>query len=232
MLIQKYDYTPINRQSVDGRRLYSLPDGSNVPSVTTILDATKPAESKLALENWRKSVGEQKAREITTEAANRGTRMHKWLENYVRNNRDMGKPGTNPYSIQSYNMAQKIVNEGLVHVDEVWGIEVPLYVSGIYAGTTDACGVHKGKPAILDYKQTNKPKKLEYVQDYFLQLVFYGTAHNHMFNTTIKQGVILMAVAPKPNEEVQYQTWTVEGAEWDRYEHLMWNRIEEYYTKF
>lgn len=229
MLIKKYDYTPINRQSVDGRRLYSLPDGSKVPSVTTILDATKPAEAKLALENWRKSVGEQKAREITTEAANRGTRMHKWLEDYVRNNRNMGEPGTNPYSIQSYNMAQKIVDEGLSNVSEIWGIEVPLYVAGLYAGTTDACGVHKGKPAILDYKQTNKPKKLEYVQDYFLQLAAYGLAHNETHGTDIKQGVILMAVAPKSNEEVQYQTWTVEGAEWEHWTQQWLKRVEQYY---
>lgn len=232
MLIQKYNYTPISRESIEGKRLYTLPDGSKVPSVTTILDKTKPKEKREALDNWRKSVGEKKAQEITTEAAGRGTRMHKFLEDYVRNDRQMPDPGTNPYSKQAYNMAKAVVDNGLVHVNEMWGIEVPLYVSGLYAGTTDACGVYKSKPAILDYKQTNKPKKTEWVDDYFLQLVFYGTAHNHMFNTTIKQGVILMAVAPKPNEDVQYQTWTLEGNNWDHYEHLMWDRIEEYYTKF
>lgn len=225
MLIQKYDYTPINRQSVDGRRLYSLPDGSKVPSVTTILDATKPAEAKLALENWRKSVGEQRAREITTEAANRGTRMHKWLEDYVRNDRNMGTPGTNPYSIQSYNMAQEVVKEGLVHADEIWGIEVPLYVAGLYAGTTDACGVYKGKPAILDYKQTNKPKKTEYIQDYFLQLCAYGLAHNETHGTDIKQGVILMC-----SQNIEYQTWTVEGSEWEKWTNKWLERVEQYYN--
>ncbi len=225
MLIQKYDYTPINRQSVDGKRLYSLPDGSKVPSVTTILDKTKSAESKAALDNWRKAVGEKKAQEITTEAANRGTRMHKWLEDYVQNNRNMGEPGTNPYSIQSHKMAQTIVEQGLVHVDEVWGIEVPLYVSGLYAGTTDACGVHKGKPAILDYKQTNKPKKTEWVQDYFLQLCAYGLAHNETHGTDIKQGVILMC-----SQDFQYQTWTVEGEEWDMWTERWLQRVEQYYN--
>ena len=96
MLVNRYDYTPILRESVEGKRLYATPSGSKVPSVTTILDRTKPKEKQEALANWRKAVGEKKAQEITTEAANRGTRMHKWLEDYVQNNRVMGEPGTNP----------------------------------------------------------------------------------------------------------------------------------------
>ena len=229
MLIQKYDYTPINRETVDGKRHYCLPDGSKVPSVTTILDRTKPQEKREALANWRKSVGEQRATEITTEAAGRGTRMHKWLEDYVKDYPFIGEPGSNPYSQQSHAMAKAIIDEGLVHVSEMWGIEVPLYVSGLYAGTTDAVGVYKSKPAILDYKQTNKPKKLEWIEDYFLQLAAYGLAHNETHGTDIRQGVILMAVAPKPNETVQYQTWTVEGTDWDLWTDRWLQRVEQYY---
>jgi genome maintenance exonuclease 1 len=229
MLIKRYDYTPINRETVDGKRHYCLPDGSKVPSVTTILDRTKPQEKREALANWRKSVGEARATEITTEAAGRGTRMHKYLEDYVQNNRNLNDPGTNPYSQQAHQMARAIIDEGLVHVDEIWGIEVPLYVSGLYAGTTDACGVYKSKPAILDYKQTNKPKKTEWIEDYFLQLVAYGLAHNETHGTDIQQGVILMAVAPKPNESVQYQTWTVEGTDWDLWTNRWLERVEQYY---
>jgi len=229
MLIQKYNYTPILRESVEGKRLYATPGGNKVPSVTTILDRTKPREKQEALANWRKSVGEARAQEITTEAANRGTRMHKWLEDYVQNDRYMGEPGTNPFSQQSWAMAQSIVDNGLVHVNEMWGIEVPLYVEGLYAGTTDACGVYKSKPAIIDYKQTNKPKKTEWIEDYFLQLCAYGLAHNETHGTDIQQGVILMAVAPKPGETVQFQTWTVEGAEWDHWTAKWLERVEQYY---
>lgn len=224
MLKQRYDYMPINRKSVDGKRLYSLPDGSRVPSVTTILDRTKPQEKRDALANWRKSVGGKRAQEITTEAANRGTRMHKWLEDYVRNDKILGDPGTNPYSQQSHKMAQQVITEGLVHVDEVWGIEVPLYVEGLYAGTTDAVGMERGEPAILDYKQTNKPKKREWIEDYFLQLCAYGLAHNETYGTSIKKGVILMC-----SQDFQYQTWTVEGAEWDDWTERWLKRVEEYY---
>jgi hypothetical protein len=234
MLIQKYNYTPINRDTVEGKRLYTLPDGSKVPSVTTILDRTKPQEKREALANWRKSVGEKRAQEITTEAAGRGTRMHKFLEDYVKNDRQMPDPGTNPFSRQAHNMAQQIVEHGLKNADEIWGIEVPLYVPGLYAGTTDACGLYHGQPTILDYKQTNKPKKKEWIEDYFLQLCAYAAAHNEVHGTDIRQGAILMAVAPKELEpglfeQAEFQTWTLSGNEWNIWMDRWFDRVEQYY---
>ena len=225
MLVEKFNYTPLDRQSVDGVRKYQTPDGNSLVSVTTILDRTKPGETKLALENWKKTVGEKQAQLITTEAASRGTRMHKWLEDYVQNNRNMGTPGTMPASQQSYKMAEEIVSKGLVHVSEMWGIEVPLYVSGLYAGTTDACGVYKGNPSIIDYKQTNKPKKTEWVGDYFLQLVAYGLAHNETYGTTINQGVILMC-----SKDFEFQDWVITGDEWDYWTEEWLKRVEQYYN--
>jgi genome maintenance exonuclease 1 len=160
--------------------------------------------------------------------------MHKWLEDYVKDYPFRAEPGTNPYSQQSHAMAQEIIDNGLVHVSEMWGIEVPLYVEGLYAGTTDACGIYKSKPAIIDYKQTNKPKKTEYIEDYFLQLCAYGLAHNETYGTDIQQGVILMAVAPKqlPDNtfaKPEFQTWTVEGKEWETWTNKWLERVEQYY---
>ncbi len=162
LLIERYQYKPLSRDESQGRRLYSTPEGHKVPSVTTILDKTKPAEAREALARWKKSVGEKKAQEIVTEAANRGTRMHKFLEDYVKQG-DINDPGTNPFSQQSHKMASIVIAEGMKNVTEVWGSEVPLYFPELYAGTTDCCGVHLGDEAILDFKQTNKPKKLEYI---------------------------------------------------------------------
>lgn len=224
MLITKYNYTPISRESVEGKRHYCLPDGSKVPSVTTILDATKPAEKRIALANWKKRVGEAQAQQITTEAASRGTRMHKWLETYVKEG-DMGLPGTNPFSKQSHSMANVIVFEGLgKHVTEFWGVEVPVYYSGLYAGTTDCIGVWKGLPAIMDFKQTNKTKKREWIEDYFLQLAAYALAHNVTHGTDIKQGVILMCSA---NNE--YQEFEVSGSDFEMYTHKWLERVEQYH---
>lgn len=229
MLIEKYPYTPINRESVEGKRLYTLPDGSRVPSVTTILDRTKPDEKRQALANWRKSIGEKRATEITTEAAGRGTRMHKFLEDYVRNNRILTEPGSNPFSVEAHSMAREIIDNGLIKVQEVWGIEVPLYVPGLYAGTTDACGLYNNEPSILDYKQSNKPKKTEWIDDYFLQLCAYAAAHNEVHGTDISQGVILMAVAPKSNQRPEFQQWILKGNEWNIWMDRWFDRVEQYY---
>jgi hypothetical protein len=225
-LPNKFPYKELQRESVNGSRKYMTPDGHAVPSVTTILDATKPEEKKKALMEWRKRVGEEKAKEITKEAAGRGTRMHKFLENHVKTG-DSGKPGTNPYSIQSHDMAQIIIEKGLSNCNEFWGTEVSLYFPEVYAGTTDLVGIHDGSEAIMDHKQTNKPKKREWIEDYFLQLAAYATAHNEVYGTKIRKGVVFMCSADK-----QYQEFLLESTDFDKYVDLWWRRVEQYYTQF
>jgi hypothetical protein len=222
----KFNYQPIPRTEIDGKRRYATPDGEKLPSVTTILDATKSEESKQALQNWRKRVGVVKAQEITTEAAGRGTRMHKWLENYIKTG-ETGDPGSNPYSIQSHTMAHSIIRQGLSKCNEYWGTEVPLYFPKVYAGTTDLCGVHDGSQAIMDHKQTNKPKKREWIDDYFVQLAAYANAHNELYDTNIRKGVIFMC---DPN--AMYQEFIIEGSEFDKYTDMWFKRVEQYYMRF
>ena len=118
----------------------------------------------------------------------------KYLEDYILNS-ELSKAGSNPVSQQSRKMAQEIVDNGLVNVNEFWGVEVPLYFPKIYAGTTDCVGLYEDGPAIIDFKQTNKPKKTEWIQDYFLQLAAYAEAHNEVHGTKITKGVILMCSA-------------------------------------
>ena len=229
MIIERYNYEPCDRTTVDGKRHYCLPDGSKVPSVTTILDKTKPYEKVQALNNWKKAVGEERAKQITTEAANRGTRMHTYLEHYVKTG-DMKDLPSNPYAQPSWYMAAVVILRGLGRVDEFWGVEVPVYYSGLYAGTTDCVGIHSGVPAIMDFKQTNKLKKREWIEDYFLQLCAYAQAHNSMHGTAINRGVILMCAQPKtPESTPEYQEFVLEGTEFDHY-CVEWNkRVEQYY---
>ena len=234
LLTQKFNYTPISRESVEGKRLYATPDGSKVPSVTTILDKTKPQEKIDALMRWKKSVGEAKAQEIVTEAAGRGTRMHKYLEDYITLG-TLAEPGSNPYSKQSHTMAKHIISEGLKNVNEVWGVEVPLYYPGLYAGTSDGCGLHMNEESILDYKQTNKPKKEEWIEDYYLQLTAYALAHNEVHGTNIRKGVVLMCVSPKLNEQLimieepKYQEFILKPEDFSYWEKRWWDRVELYY---
>lgn len=233
MITTRYNYTPLDRTTIDGKRHYCLPDGSKVPSVTTILDRTKPAEAREALARWRRSVGEQRAQEITTEAASRGTRMHTYLEHYVLHS-DMKPLPSNPFAHPSWFMAAEVILQGLPNADEFWGTEVPVYYSGLYAGTTDLVGTWRGQPAIMDFKQSNRVKKREYIGDYFLQLAAYAAAHNETHGTAINTGVILMAVQPRLLEDgsldqPQYLEFVIEGDEFAHWSNEWMKRVELYY---
>ena len=223
MIIDKFKYIHYKKAEVDGVRHYAV-NKQKLPSVTTILDKTKPQEDKDALNNWRKRVGPAKAQEISTEAASRGTRMHKFLEEYIRDD-ILTESGTNPYSKQSHKMAQVIIDESLEQLDEAWGLEVPLFYDGLYAGTTDCVGVWNSKEAIIDFKQTNKPKKDEWIRDYKIQLCAYGEAHNKTHGTDIKRGVILMC-----SQDYQFQHWVIEGDDWNIHNALWWERVAQYYN--
>lgn len=226
MLIQKFNYQSLKRENINGKRYYVV-EGSDemvpMPSVTTILDLTKPEEDKKALNEWRKAVGVQKAQAITTEAASRGTRMHKYLEDYIKSG-VVSEPGTNPYAQQANQMARQIIEHGLSKVDEFWGVEVPLCHPNIYAGTTDCVGVHQGAESIIDFKQTNKPKTIERVQDYFLQLAAYGEAHNQLYGTNIRKGVIMMC-----SKDFEYQEFIIDLEDFDHHRKRWWKRVEEYF---
>lgn len=218
-----YEYKELSRKSVDGKRLYENPWGDPVPSVTTILDATKPREKREALANWRKRVGTEEAQRITTEAANVGTVMHAILEHYVKN--EEYNPGNNIVHQQAKEMAQEVIDNIENDLNEVWGSEVNLCAPGLYAGTTDLVGVWKGKPTIMDFKQTNKPKKREWIEDYFLQGAAYAIAHNELYETKIENIAIFMCSRDK-----QFQLFEVEAEEFKKWE-LKWaERLQEFYN--
>ena len=221
LIQKKFDYQPIQRKQVEGRRLYATPDGNAVASVTTILDATKDKTHLIA---WRKRVGEKKAQEIVTEAAGVGTRMHKYLEDYIETG-EWSEPGSNPYAQQAHSMA-KVIKDNVMDDVEVWGSEVNLYMPQMYAGTTDLVGTYKGQPAIMDFKQTNKPKKVEWVVDYFLQLVAYSEAHNEVYGTNIREGHVFMC--SRAGEYQQFDVWPDEYEEWRQ---EWYNRVYQYYEQ-
>jgi genome maintenance exonuclease 1 len=160
--------------------------------------------------------------------------MHTYLEKYIKEGVIPAR-GSNPFSWPSHVMAEEVVKKGLVNVSEFWGIEVPLYFPNVYAGTTDGAGIHLNDESILDYKQTNKPKKREWIEDYFMQLAAYAEAHNELHGTHIKKGVVLMCVKPDldANHNIigqpQYQEFVLEGAEFEKYRSLWWKKVEQYY---
>jgi genome maintenance exonuclease 1 len=223
LIKNKFIYEKLQRIEINGKRRYQTPTGSPVASVTTILGETKDKTHLIA---WKRRVGEQKAQEIVTEASGVGTRMHKYLEDYIDTG-EWPQPGSNPYAQQAHMMATQIKENAMVHVDEIWGSEVPLYVPGIYAGTTDLVGVYKGNPCIMDFKQTNKPKKVEWVEDYFLQLTAYAIAHNEVHGTNIREGHVFMC--SRDGEYQQFDIWPHEFGEWEQ---EWWKRVYDYYENY
>jgi len=200
-IIKKYNYADLKRQ--DGAtRLYLTPEGESLPSVTSVLGKTK---DKSFLKQWRARVGEKEAEKIIANSAQIGTALHLYIEHYVN---EHGYEDFTEIGQKAKTMAQVIIDhdEGLKKVSEVWGSEVHLYYPGKYAGTTDMIGVYDGRPTIIDFKQTNRPKKREWVQDYLMQLAAYAMAHNKLFDTEIDQGVILMC-----SRDLLFQKFELKG---------------------
>jgi len=203
-LIKKYNYAELKRQDGDSR-LYLTPDGESLPSVTTILSKTK---DKTFLKQWRAKVGEAAAEKIIQDAGKIGTALHLYIERLVNGEKykDITKIG-----IQAEKMAKKIVEEAFKDITEVWGSEIHLYYPNKYAGTADMIGVYKGRPTVMDFKQTNRPKKREWIQDYLMQLSAYAMAHNKLFGTDIDQGVILMC-----SRDLTFQRFELLGEKFNR----------------
>ena len=215
-----YIYPRSQREIINGKRHYDI-KSEKLPSVTTILSATQSPEKQASLAAWRVRVGEEEATRIVDEAGTRGTAMHKILEEYVQGQGylDLTEPGLN-----AHNMAIRVIEQGLCNVTEYYGLEATLYYPGLYAGATDMVAVHKGQDAIIDFKQTNKPKKREWIEDYCLQLAAYTMAHNFIYKTSISKGVIMMC-----SKDNFYQEFIIEGKEFQKYQHDFLRKVDQYY---
>ena len=208
------------RSLIGGKRHYDVGE-EKLPSVTTILSATQSEEKRKSLADWRARMGPQYADRVKDLAAMRGTAMHRYLEAFIdgTGHKDLTSIGR-----EAEGMAKKIIESGLGELDEVWGQEVTLYYPGLYAGATDIVGVYEGKPAIIDFKQTNKPKKREWISDYFCQLGAYCMAHNYVYGTKIQSGVILMC-----SKDLLFQKFEVSGREFVRHQHDFLRKTDQYY---
>jgi hypothetical protein len=221
-LIERYPYKKLDRQDGNGNgRVYVDEIGHKIPSVTTILSRTKDLTHLIA---WKKRIGEAKAKQITEESAGLGTTMHAHLEAHILGEQ---RPGGNNYGrLMAQRMADTVIKEGLIDVDEVWGVETHLHFETLWAGTTDLVGLYQGKPAIMDFKTTIKPKKREWVEDYRLQLAAYSMAHNLLYGTDIQTTVVFMV-----SRECEFQKFVWSGPEYEESQLLWTNRVADYYNK-
>ena len=216
----KFNYPKSSRSIENGMRKY-LFDDEKLPSVTSILQATKSEEDKAALENWKQRVGYKEANKIKTEASSRGTSMHSYIEDFLRGRINESFFESNE---QYKNMAKEIIDKGIKgKLEEIFGMETTLRYPQKYGGTADLVGIYLGKEAIIDFKQANKPKKVDYIQDYFLQLGAYTLAHNVVYKTNITSGVILLCTVDN-----LFQDFKIEEKELIMYQNLFLGRLKKF----
>ena len=218
---KKFIYPPSTRSLVNGKRHYDIKE-EKLPSVTTILSATQSEEKKQSLANWQARMGKQTADRIRDISAMRGTVMHTYLEGYINNTPHLDLTSVGK---EAGRMANIVVESGLGDLGEVWGSEVTLYYPGLYAGQTDVVGLYGGREAIIDFKQTNKPKQREWIDDYFTQLAAYAMAHNHVYGTNIQSGIILMC-----SKDCFFQKFEVFDKEFQGYMHTFLKKVDQYYA--
>jgi len=219
---KRFEYPTSTRALINGKRHYDVGTEEKLPSVTTILQATQSDEKKESLAKWKQKVGENKADEIRDSAAERGTIMHRIIEGHLLGQRhaDLSDLGQNAGT-----MAQKIIDEGLEgRMDEIWGSEITIYYPGLFAGATDLAGIYEGRESIIDFKQSNKLKRKEWIEDYFIQLAAYALGHNYVYNTSIQSGTILMCT-----KDNIFQRFDITGEEFKKYTYKWLERVDQYY---
>tara|TARA_Y100001951_G_scaffold91394_1_gene85338 strand:- start:732 stop:1421 length:690 start_codon:yes stop_codon:yes gene_type:complete len=216
-----YEYPSSTRSLVMGQRHYDI-GNDKLPSVTTILSQTQPKEKQESILRWKAKVGENEAERVRDQAASRGSNMHLHLERHIlgRGHKDLTDEGQ-----VAGDMAQVIIDKGLCDLSEIWGSEVVLFYPDLYAGQTDLVGVYDYENSIVDFKQSNRPKRKEWIDDYFMQLGAYAMAHNQVYDSEITQGVILMCTPDK-----YFQKFQIKGKEFIRYQHKFLERLDKYYS--
>ena len=215
----KYNYHE-GKQITDeetGKRVYEI-NSYRLPSVTTILGATKDQQF---LKDWKAKVGEQEANRIKNISSKRGTSMHKFLESYVTG---VGYDDLTELGQAAKPMAKKIMEVGLAPVDEYYGSEVTLHYPGLYAGQTDLVCLHNDLETIVDFKQANRPKKKEWIEDYYLQIAAYAMAHDYVYGSQIRQGVIMVCTP-----DLYYQEFRITDHELRTWKHRFLKRLDMYH---
>ena len=219
----KYIYPKSTRSIIHGSRHYSV-NQENLPSVTTILKATESEEKKAKLEAWKQRVGYKQAEIISREATSRGSSMHDYLEKFLLGKLNLELLGDNT---REKMMADQIIESGLRNkLDEIWGCEATLYYPGKYAGSADCIGIYENKESLIDFKNANKPKKDEWIDNYYLQCAAYAMAHNTVYGTNINQGVILLCT-----KDNIFQRFIISGERFKNYQNQFMEKVEQFYSQ-
>jgi hypothetical protein len=205
-------YHDLKTQTIDGKRHYVLPSGEKFKSVTTVLSEKL---DKTALIEWKKRVGPEEAQRVSSQATRRGTAVHKIAERYILNEENY-TDGIMPIHIDTFRTLKPVIDNG---VNNLLGVEIPLYSKALKAaGRADLVALYNGVPAVLDFKTSKRPKKLEWIEQYILQSTCYSMMFESMYKIHVPKIVILIAVDDEPP-----QVFELERAEYV-------NRVIELFT--
>jgi genome maintenance exonuclease 1 len=227
----KFDYpTVVYENTTENGRVYFVRDNNGVLheglySVTTILSSCM--DSKAAIEQWRNTVGHKFADELTKRSTDRGSMMHDILYYRLINEEYKSKFKPNFMFAHAEKMADTIQKYITDNLDELWGAEVPLILPPYYAGRTDCVGIYKGKQSIVDFKNSYKEKKEEYMESYFLQCAAYALSHDYLFGTNIDQAVILIC----NSDDISAREIIVSGNEFLGYKHKWMDMFTEFHKR-
>ena len=221
---KEFIFPTSSRAIVNKERLYDIGQ-DKLPSVTTILAATQSEEKKASLEAWRQRLGAEAADKVKDDAAARGTVMHHIIESWLT---DQGHLDLTDTGQQAHTMADLIIKKGLENrLTEIYGVEPTVFHSGMgYAGATDFIGVHDGELIIGDFKQSNKPKRREWIEDYKLQMAAYALAFQDMFNIPIGKAINFICT-----KDFYYQEFGFDGEEFRQAKYTWMKKVEQYYKE-
>ena len=186
--ILDYGFESLPTENIDGKRYYITPTGEKYPSVTSVTGLL----NRDGIKKWRKRVGEKTANKISTQAARHGTSAHQLFEDYIRNDNFEEKfKGAMPTTQQAFISLEKELNQiGIVH-----GLESPLYSHNLQlAGRVDCIAEYDGKLSVIDFKTSAKPKKEEWIQNYFIQETAYAKMFEELTGETIHTIITMIAV--------------------------------------
>ena len=224
MITNKYKYPELKRIQNKLGRFYIDSDGNEIPSVTTVLDNL--SDKKSSLDQWRNRVGDIEADRVTREATDIGTMVHLALENHL-NNIDKDIFTDDSLGNLAKKMSDKLKKEALVDISEVFGLEVHLFLTNLYAGTADCVGIFDGEETLIDFKTSKKIKRKEWISDYFLQCCAYANAHNVMFDTNISQIAILMV-----DRDLIYKKFVIKESEFTHYTNIWKKKLLKFHNSF
>jgi genome maintenance exonuclease 1 len=222
-LIQaKYKYPEIQRVQNKFGRFYIDSQGQEVPSVTNVLSSTS---DQSGIDEWKRRVGNEEAERILQESTSIGSNVHNALENYLQDKKWEILDDGSYISKTSILILESFIKNLLSEINEVWGLEAGLILDGLYAGTADCIGIFNGQESLIDFKTAKKIKPKEWIEDYFLQCAAYANAHNVIYNTNIKQIVILMV-----DRNQEFKKYIVNDREFDHYTNKWKQRLIKFHN--